>query len=1167
MKTSKYSLLAALLLLSSSLWADAPRTMTALREHFVEPTEESAPWIFWYWMNGAVTKEGITADLEAMKEIGLEGTYLMPIRDSSRVQFMPNSVLQGTDKWWEMVGWSMQEADRLGLKMGLHICDGFALAGGPWITPEMSMQKVVYSMQTVAGGQYKSLVLDQPPFMEGYYEDIACLALPIRSNASTDEVRPRVTCSTGEDVSFLPDGRGKLVAKTPIWVQYAFDEPFTAASMTVSPSGTNFQALRWRVAVSDDGENFRDIKTCEPARRGWQDTDAANTYSLPETTARYFRFYWTPEGTEPGAEDLDAAKWKADLSVRKIRLSALPLIENFEGKTGLVWRLSPRQSSEDIAAASCVALEDVIDLSARMNAEGVLTDVRLPRDRQWLILRLGHTSTGHRNDTGGGAKGLECDKFNPAAVQLQFDNWFGAAYKHIDPALLRRVLVRLHSDSWECGSQNWTANFLEEFKARRQYDLKPYLALYAGIPLVSAETSEAVLYDIRQTIVELIHDVFFKTLADLAHDYGCQFSSECVAPTMLSDGLLHYDLADLPMGEYWLDSPTHDKPNDMFDAVSGAHIYGKNLVQAEGFTQLRALWKEYPGMLKQLGDFNLAFGMNKLFFHVFCLHPFPGKYPGMTLDGIGLYMHGNQTWWPFAGAWVKYIKRCQTMLQYGHPVVDIAVFTGENLPSRSVLPDKLVGSLPGLFGPERVASEAARVKNEGQPVHSTSVSVTASKNMITADLWTDPLRGYKYDCINRDALLRLARVRDGRMVLPGGASYKVLVLPIAHPMAPDANYLSYEVLQKIKSLQDGGVVVMLPPTKPTQGTSYSDVAQNKVSEADYSQLAETVWAKAAEAGTVLPYVESGLDSLGLTPDIRFFDTQGRLLDDIAWNHRSDGVNDIWFVSNQGQTPRRVLVQLRESDNNLVELWQPLTGEVTEMRAGGWDHGRVIHLSLDKNGSVFIVMRGTPGIDRDGNAEYRKVARSLRPSAIDRQLLPMKFSPWQIKLRRTDTTLQVKELFDWSEAQEPAVRYYSGVADYRCTFDAKKPKLEPEDARYFLQFEHVDVVAKVTVNGEDCGTIWCEPYRVEVTKALKNGRNTLEISVANTWYNYTQAYNYGVVEDDNYWTNGRTWDYRARGSISDVNLQPSGIWGHLDLLLESPKQLNTMIQTQQQGQGR
>ena len=178
MKTSKYSLLAALLLLSSSLWADAPRTMTALREHFVEPTEESAPWIFWYWMNGAVTKEGITADLEAMKEIGLEGTYLMPIRDSSRVQFMPNSVLQGTDRWWEMVGWSMQEADRLGLKMGLHICDGFALAGGPWISPEVSMQKVVYSMQTVAGGQYKSLVLDQPASLEGYYEDIACLPCP-----------------------------------------------------------------------------------------------------------------------------------------------------------------------------------------------------------------------------------------------------------------------------------------------------------------------------------------------------------------------------------------------------------------------------------------------------------------------------------------------------------------------------------------------------------------------------------------------------------------------------------------------------------------------------------------------------------------------------------------------------------------------------------------------------------------------------------------------------------------------------------------------------------------------------------------------------------------------------------------------------------------------------
>jgi hypothetical protein len=205
-----------------------------------------------------------------------------------------------------MVEFSMQEADRLGLKMGMHICDGFALAGGPWIKPEQSMQKVVYSMTQVQGGVLNNLQLPRPEIKESYYRDIATYAIPI-SAVNSLVIRPEVTVSTGEAMQGLVDGSSKFRSTTDAWVQYAFDQPFTAASMTVYPSGTNFQSLRWRVAVSDDGIHFKDIKTCQPARRGWQDTDAPNTYTLPETTAKYFRFYWTPEGSEPGAEDLDAA--------------------------------------------------------------------------------------------------------------------------------------------------------------------------------------------------------------------------------------------------------------------------------------------------------------------------------------------------------------------------------------------------------------------------------------------------------------------------------------------------------------------------------------------------------------------------------------------------------------------------------------------------------------------------------------------------------------------------------------------------------------------------------------------------------------------------------------------------------------------------------------------
>ena len=1128
-----------------------PSGVPALQQLFDHPSAEAAPWCFWYWMNGAVTREGITADLEAMQEIGLEGTYLMPIRDSSRVKFMDGCVLQGTEEWWRMVEFALQEADRLGLKMGMHVSDGFALAGGPWITPEKSMQKVVWSESFTSGGRLDGLKMEQPQAVCDFYRDIALFALPVASAAvSSDEAcRPQVTLSTGEEASYLAEspasGGPRLKTSEPVWIQYTFAQPFTARSMTVWPSGTNFQALRWTVQASDDGMHFREVKHVEPARRGWQDTDAPSTYTLPETTARYFRFCWSPEGTEPGAEDLDAAKWSPVLAVRRITLNALPLIDNYEGKTGQVWRLSPRLDEADLPDHLCFDPAEVIDLTDRLSADGTLRGVKLDASRTWLLLRLGHTSTGHVNDTGGGAKGLECDKFNPEAVRLQFDNWFGAAWDHIDNDLLSRTLVRMHVDSWECGCQNWSERFAAEFKARRGYDLRPWLPLYAGLPLKSARSSEAVMYDIRLTVSELADEVFYQTLHKLAEQRGCELSAECVAPTFLSDGLLHYRTADRPMGEYWFDSPTHDKPNDMFDAVSGAHIYGKNIVQAEGFTQLRGLWKEYPGLLKSLGDRNLALGMNKLFFHVFAHHPFPGRAPGMTLDGIGLFMQGNQTWWPYAGAWVDYFKRCQALLQYGVPVTDVAVFSGENLPSRSPLPDKLVSSLPGLFGQERVESERLRQANEGQPMRVTSVGVKASAHMVTADLWTDPLRGYRYDGLNRDALLRLGRVENGRLVLPGGASYATVVFPEPHPMAPDGAYMSFALLQKIDSLQQGGVQVLLPRVKPSWPVSMECAeacsGAGACSDAGavggaYELLAAKVWARAEASASLLPYTDS---SLAVAPDLQFFAPDGSLLDCIAWNHRTDGRADWWFVSNQSGAPLRVRGRLRGVSDAPLAYWDPLSGE--RLALSGADFGASstadadgfteFSLSLPADGSCFMVRD-------DASASLPLYADSLQ--AVD-----CRVKKWDIVFERTGHSLQaLTSLPDWRTLSDPAEKYYAGTAVYTTELVCRLPRT---DGRIYLELDSVHVIASVEVNGQDCGVVWAKPYRVDVTDALVNGRNAVRIRVANTWYNHSQAVNYQLIDDPAYWTDARRWDYREGKTLRTADLQPSGLLGRLRLL--------------------
>jgi len=445
----------------------------------------------------------------------------------------------------------------------------------------------------------------------------------------------------------------------------------------------------------------------DPPRHGWQDTDEDITHSIPATTARYFRFVFNKEGSEPGSEDLDAAKWKPSFKVMGIYLSDEPFIHQYESKNGSVWRVSKNTTKEQVPDSLAVSLKSIINVSNKMDAEGNLywkpPADSLPAGKAgWVIVRIGHTSTGHTNATGGAGKGLECDKFNPAAIQLQFDNWFAKAFEKTDTALAKEVLKVFHVDSWECGSQNWSTTFSNEFKTRRGYDLMPYLLAMTGVPVQDAATSEKILHDVRQTIAELVNDVFYKTLNKLAHEKGCSFSAESVAPTMVSDGLLHYKNVDTPMGEFWLNSPTHDKPNDMLDAISGAHIYGKNIIQAEAFTSLRMDWGEHPGNLKALGDRNFALGINKVVLHVFTHNPWINKKPGMTLDGVGLYFQRDQIWFKQSKAWIDYLARCQALLQMGKPVVDIAVFTGEEIPRRSLLPDRLVNTLPGIFGKEKV---------------------------------------------------------------------------------------------------------------------------------------------------------------------------------------------------------------------------------------------------------------------------------------------------------------------------------------------------------------------------------------------------------------------------------------------------------------------------------
>ena len=992
----------------------------------VSHADTQKPWTFWYWMYGAVSEAGIKADLQAMKDVGLGGCYLMPIRGAAERPEYEGQADALSEQFWRMVDCALTQADSLGLGMGIHVCDGFALAGGPWISPDESMQKIVFCDTVVSGGHHLFL-MPKPQHYENYYEDIAAYAIPVRGKRL--EVRGQ-RIVTSPEVSV--NAKGVYCADEPCWIQYEFDEPREIRNIEIEPSGTNIQCQRMTVKASLDGVIFHTVKQLTPPRQGWQNTGYNTTFSIPPCQVKYVRLEWSPEGSEPGAEDLDAAKWKPVLRLKGVKFGSWPLIDNWEGKAGYVWRLAPETPEVDLPMDDFLRPQDVV----AFKMQGDYADVTLP-EGTWRILRMGHTSTGHTNATAGGAKGLECDKFSRKAVEKQLDRWFGLFINRPN----HKAIQYLHVDSWECGSQNWSKNFAQEFERRRGYDIIPLLPLYAGVPMVGGEE---VLRDIRKTIDELVNEVFFVTVAQKAKEYGVQLSSESVAPTMVSDGMAHYRYVDVPMGEFWLNSPTHDKPNDMLDAISGAHVYGKNIVQAEGFTEVRGVWDETPASIKALLDRNFALGMNRLFFHVNTHNPWMDRKPGMTLDGIGLFFQRDQTWFPEAKPFVDYITRCQTLLQKGKPVVDIAVYTGEEIPSRALTPDKLVPMLPGLFGAERVVSERKRLANVGQPMEESPVGVRHSANILDLKDWVNPLHGYQYDSMNKDALLTQP------------FNYKVLVIP-------QGTLVSKEVKAKIAQLRRQGVQIIDKP--------YKDSTFEKISP-----------------DAVLP-------------------------EGIAYAHRAGEGFDIYFLSNQTDKEQTFTPTFRQG-NEKVAVYDPLTNESTSFEGS---------IRLAPYGSLFVCY-GLAEYSQAGNNSFPGWEQNVPKVGINTLL-------WDISFRESGLVLKGQPLFDWSQHADDRIRYFSGHARYTTTWKLKAS--EVPQGRAWLSFPNVKDIAHVWINGKDCGIAWTEPYEVEITGALKKGKNTIEIEVVNTWHNALRGADQGKAPYEGIWTNAK---YRIKGD----QLLPAGL---------------------------
>jgi alpha-L-rhamnosidase len=444
---------------------------------------------------------------------------------------------------------------------------------------------------------------------------------------------------------------------------------------------------------------------------------------------------------------------------------------------------------------------------------------------------------------------------------------------------------------------------------------------------------------------------------------------------------------------------------------------------------------------------------------VFTHNPWLDKKPGMTLDGVGLYYQRDQTWFKQSKAWIEYITRCQALLQMGEPVVDIAVFTGEEVPRRSVLPDRLINTLPGIFGKEKVEAEKKRLENKGQPLRQIPDGVNHSANMADPEDWIDPLNGYTYDSFNPDALMMM-QVKNGRVVLPGGASYGVLVIPGKMLMNPNPT-MSAAVQKKLQQLAAAGAKMVVDQ----QWIKLFGKNKNVVPA---------------------PYMESSFEKLGAKRDVEVI--RGR--NEIAWTHRKTGDADVYFISNQSDSSMRTEFILRTQFSE-VEALNPVTGKFFKTFIyTNTSRGLNIRATLEQGESVFFICK------------KKASEQSLSYSRIKKYYSFDYNNGWRLKFDTAaggpKTAVYFPKLTSWSEG-DSSIRYYSGSVVYSKVVEITSLNGFPP-REVSLKLSSVYNIATVIVNGIDCGTVWVQPYSVDISKAIKEGANIIEIIVSNTWHN-------------------------------------------------------------------
>ncbi len=1039
---------------------------------FQNPPNAARPRVWWHWMNGNITKNGIQKDLEWMERVGIGGFQNFDA-NLSTPQVTEKKLVFMTPEWKDAFRFATELADKKGLEMAIAGSPGWSVTGGPWVPAEDGMKKYVWTETRVNGGKAFNGKLPQPAANTGkfgnagipqtsamdeevapvptHYADALVIAYKLLDvDVPLASMNPKVTSSGGnftlkdltdndlDKTSFLPP----MAVGEDMWVQYEFAAPQTfkacgaTGALHTMMEDFNGGPLNRSIKVSDDGVNFRKIASLTGS------INPLNTIAFPAVTAKYWRLCYEtlPPEINPWASmfggSTDAPK-PDGVNVAEWMLYTADRIDQAEDKAGFTpWREDyPSYLGEN---ADAISLENVIDLTQKMKPDGNLDwTPPTPNEEQadWVILRFGYSLTGRQNHPASPeATGLEVDKLDPKAVR-RYINAYLDLYKDATGGLMgEKGLSHMILDSYEAGHMTWTKAMPEEFAKRRGYDLKRWMPVLTGRIVKSREASEAFLWDFRKTIGEMIAENHYDIIGEELHKRGMKRYTESHEDRRiyLADGMDVKRYSDIPMSAMWTPGSLAAGPDeevrseaDIRESASVAHIYSKPIVAAESMTAVQNAFSWHPEKLKRTADLEMASGLNRFVIHTSVHQPLDDKMPGFSLGPFGQYF-GRQETWSGAGAkaWVDYLSRSCHLLQQGQFVADALVYYGEN----TNLTWRFKEALPSI-------------------------------------------PGYEYDFVNSSALMNVLKVENGKITTPGGGSYSVLVLD------ESAKLMTLPVLKKLRDLVKAGAVVT--GVKPEKTPSLADDPN------EFNQIVNEIWGSPKVYGKPATDV---LRTLGISEDVVIKNNMSKIL----YVHRQTPDMEIYWLNSRSAEVNSAEISFRVS-GKVPELWSAQTGKTSKV---SWriENGRtIVPLEFEPWDAVFIIFK-----DKTSELSYTLPLGPLG-KATEQEICKMN-GTWQVDFqekRGAPKTALLEKLISWSEHYNDGIKFFSGTATYRNAFNIKALA---GDSRYFLDLGNVKNIAEVSMNGKPVGTVWKTPFILDITDAIKTGTNQLEIKVTNLWVN-------------------------------------------------------------------